>query len=151
MRTLFASLTLSVFTMFLSSASAEPASLVFSRATHSDYQTLINACEVKTRKSWRDSAVNSTSFLLYRSSKQCKNVLGNLYCPTFFVRLLNEPKCSSLVYTRGNGLVLDENDPLSNHLLSDNLEETPSFMLDAEVGALVVHPSDLFFEFNIVK
>lgn len=95
--------------------------------------------------------VKSTDFLLYRSSKQCKNVSGNMYCPTFFVRLSNEPKCSSLFYTRGNGLILDEDDPLSNHTISDDPKGSPGFLLDAEVGALVVHPSDQFFEFNIVK
>lgn len=134
----------------LSTVSADPASISFSSASQEDYNTISTACEAHMRKARKDVAAKSDHFLLYRSSRQCKTVLGNTYCPTFFVRLLESPRCSSLIYTRGNGLILDESDPLSESTSSKRLDGSPSFLLDAEVGALIVHPSDQFFEFHLV-
>lgn len=134
----------------LSTVSADPASISFSSASQEDYNTINTACEAHIRKARKDVAAKSDHFLLYRSSRQCKTLSGNTYCPTFFVRLLESPRCSSLIYTRGNGLVLDESDPLSESSNSKKLDGSVSFLLDAEVGALVVHPLDQFFEFHLV-
>lgn len=150
MRTAIISLTFYLL-ISLNAGLAEPAIAAFSGATKEDYDTVQMACGTHIQKAQEDVTARLENTLLYRSSLQCKTISGRTYCLTFFVHLLNPPKCSRLFYTRGHALLLDGNDRLAQSVNSDKMEGGTSYLLNAGVGALVVHSSNQFLEFNMVR